>query len=663
VPAGALAYIRLPHLFTFSSVPKGDVFTKVLAQDEHQKVINQLHEKIYQALANDTEGLIKPLAAFWLEHTRTPIEFIVLSNERQQPIPRILMTTKLGFDGLETFSAFIQDWVKQEENLYLINDQIIKQGYASIASGPVSIELHYDASNKQLRILAGMGISREMMVKAFADLKVQEHPMQVSEQTIDSSHHGLFAWFNIENLLAIAGNTMPPEKYSQITNTPLAEVKALSAGIGVSNGKGRLKVMVDFNKDALSNMLPAGGMGLDLYSSGQPGTVVGISLTSAVQLKKLEERYFSGDLKYKVEDYKAFKKKLTDITSISPEEILTAFGPEVLYLQDELGDYSAIAVRDAGLYRKLLARWVKHSDLKYSTKDINGITLHYLQGTPIWTQFSEQQSDIESKPLVKLLMRAKTHAYWVEEEGYLVFAGVPQLLLDRSRHKQKVKISSWLKQAQRQDVRSTLMLISSRIQGSPEKLYYAYLQALLFISDITGADIDISTLPTAADVALPKSGTYGVQLSLSDSQVFAELVYENNPAEFVLGQNLGNIAVIGVLAAIAVPAYQDYTIRAKVDASYAQTLNIRRQIESYWSQHGKYPPQVEIDKYNFDDRVADSVTRIDVIPDTGTLVITLSGHAQIQDKRLTIQPRKGADGIRWLCRGDVPMKYRPRECR
>jgi hypothetical protein len=43
--------------------------------------------------------------------------------------------------------------------------------------------------------------------------------------------------------------------------------------------------------------------------------------------------------------------------------------------------------------------------------------------------------------------------------------------------------------------------------------------------------------------------------------------------------------------------------------------------------------------------------------------VTLTGHAQIQGKRMSLQPQKTDDGLRWLCRGDLPQKYWPRECR
>ncbi len=664
VPDEALAYIRLPNLLSYASSPKGDIFTDALSRKEHQKVIKSLHENMYQTLAVEAKDALNPLMTFWLEHTRTPVELIILSNEYQQPLPRMLMTTTLDFDSQKAFSAFIQGWVGKDETLFLMKDSMLENGSASLASGPISIELHYDTDNKQLRMLAGMGITRDMMQKAFNGLVVKNNqPMFVTEKSIDSSHHGLFVWLNISNILPVAGSVMPPDKYQLLKDSLLSEAKSLAAGMGVSDGKGRLKIIADFNQDALTNKLPGGSMQLKLGASGQPGMVAAVSLISVEQLKLLEEYFLNGFFKAEADNYQSFKNKLQQTSGVSLEEILSAVGPEILFLQDELGEYSALAVRDTRLYSQLLAGLLKNSKMSYSTTEINGITIHSLQMPPYWNVPADSEAINQDNPFIKLLMRAKSHTYWIEEEGFLIFASVPQLLLDRYRHQEKIDVATWLRQSQKQQVKSAIMLASTRIQGSPEKLYYAYLQALLFLSDISAANIDITKLPSAVDVKLPKNGSYGFQLSISDRQVFTELVYEQNPVEFVFGQSLGNVAVVGILAAIAIPAYQDYTVRAKVNESYHQTLPLRRKIESYWLKNGKYPPQREVDQYNFDSITANSIMRIDVIPATGTLVLTMRGHAQLDNKRLTIQPRKTDRGLDWICRGEVPMKYRPRECR
>ena len=49
------------------------------------------------------------------------------------------------------------------------------------------------------------------------------------------------------------------------------------------------------------------------------------------------------------------------------------------------------------------------------------------------------------------------------------------------------------------------------------------------------------------------------------------------------------IAIIGILAAIAIPAYQDYTIRAQVSEGVVLTSSTKVAIADYYAQNGTWP--------------------------------------------------------------------------
>ena len=49
------------------------------------------------------------------------------------------------------------------------------------------------------------------------------------------------------------------------------------------------------------------------------------------------------------------------------------------------------------------------------------------------------------------------------------------------------------------------------------------------------------------------------------------------------------IAIIGILAAIAIPAYQDYTIRAQVTEALSLASGVETAVADYWSSHGSWP--------------------------------------------------------------------------
>jgi type IV pilus assembly protein PilA len=49
------------------------------------------------------------------------------------------------------------------------------------------------------------------------------------------------------------------------------------------------------------------------------------------------------------------------------------------------------------------------------------------------------------------------------------------------------------------------------------------------------------------------------------------------------------VAIVGILAAIAIPAYQDYTIRAKVTEGLSLADSWKTAISEYYAQYGAFP--------------------------------------------------------------------------
>jgi type IV pilus assembly protein PilA len=50
------------------------------------------------------------------------------------------------------------------------------------------------------------------------------------------------------------------------------------------------------------------------------------------------------------------------------------------------------------------------------------------------------------------------------------------------------------------------------------------------------------------------------------------------------------IAIVGILAAIALPAYQDYTVRAKVSEAMVNLAEAKTTIAEYYSANNSFPP-------------------------------------------------------------------------
>ena len=121
--------------------------------------------------------------------------------------------------------------------------------------------------------------------------------------------------------------------------------------------------------------------------------------------------------------------------------------------------------------------------------------------------------------------------------------------------------------------------------------------------------------------------------------------------------------VIGILAAIAIPAFQDYTIRAKVAGAEAAVRGVRGAVEQYIIDERAYPGS------NADVGLAE-ITGNDgsvsiLIQEGGVIILTFRGKSRaLADKTVIFTPVIDNDTLNWDCRGGtLDRKYRTRECR
>jgi type IV pilus assembly protein PilA len=120
------------------------------------------------------------------------------------------------------------------------------------------------------------------------------------------------------------------------------------------------------------------------------------------------------------------------------------------------------------------------------------------------------------------------------------------------------------------------------------------------------------------------------------------------------------VAIIGILAAVALPAYQDYTVRSRVSELAIMASGMKATVGENIANNGA------IDANSCDGVTNISVATANVASSACAAgVITVTGTAAAKAVVLTYTPTLDADGkIQWACTsaaGDA--KYVPAECR
>ncbi|EMT4077068.1 pilin [Neisseria gonorrhoeae] len=111
------------------------------------------------------------------------------------------------------------------------------------------------------------------------------------------------------------------------------------------------------------------------------------------------------------------------------------------------------------------------------------------------------------------------------------------------------------------------------------------------------------------------------------------------------------IAIVGILAAVALPAYQDYTARAQVSEAILLAEGQKSAVTEYYLNNGKWPanngnagvasPADIKGKYVESVTVANGVVTAQMKP---------SGvNNEIKDKRLSLWGRRENGSVKWFC--------------
>jgi type IV pilus assembly protein PilA len=126
------------------------------------------------------------------------------------------------------------------------------------------------------------------------------------------------------------------------------------------------------------------------------------------------------------------------------------------------------------------------------------------------------------------------------------------------------------------------------------------------------------------------------------------------------------IAIIGILAAVALPAYQDYTVRAKTSEVVLAASGGKTAVAEAYQTLGHMPANQT--SAGFTSQVSPYVSGVAyTYTDATHATITATAstkEAKISNSTVTLAGTADTNGvISWVCSGSIASKYLPANCR
>ncbi len=137
---------------------------------------------------------------------------------------------------------------------------------------------------------------------------------------------------------------------------------------------------------------------------------------------------------------------------------------------------------------------------------------------------------------------------------------------------------------------------------------------------------------------------------------------KNQTKGFTLIELMIVVAIIGILAAIALPAYQTYTKRTHVAEGLSLAIEAKTAVAEYYATFNKYPSNNISAGIAAAHSLTGNAVRSVAIQDSK---ITITYNTKVENnKTIILRSSISNSAINWSCNsGTLSSKYRPLSCR
>jgi type IV pilus assembly protein PilA len=123
------------------------------------------------------------------------------------------------------------------------------------------------------------------------------------------------------------------------------------------------------------------------------------------------------------------------------------------------------------------------------------------------------------------------------------------------------------------------------------------------------------------------------------------------------------VAIVGILAAVALPAYSDYSTRAKVSEAFSVMNSAKAAVGEYYSTQGSFPSDNATALLPANTTYATPTITSVTVSGSGVITTVLKAFGGVTaGMTIILTPTASGSTITWACTGTTTDKYLPSDC-
>jgi len=127
------------------------------------------------------------------------------------------------------------------------------------------------------------------------------------------------------------------------------------------------------------------------------------------------------------------------------------------------------------------------------------------------------------------------------------------------------------------------------------------------------------------------------------------------------------VAIIGILAAVAIPMYLDYAVRAQVGQGINLASGAKAAVTEYYQDQGVFPGDNATAGVAAAGSISGKYVSQVAVTGAGLIQVTFGNDAnsKVSNAVLTMTPTDNLGSVSWACTGDAVLvdKWLPSSCR